>query len=185
MTPFSLIMKYFIIIALMLLSSLVFANCTNTKNGALKIHRGTITCDLKIQEPIKDRRIRFLVQAVKVEATLKYDILSLFAQLANHPNEISLPALSGFKVSLIMGDKTLPIDMDMQPTYKIKSNGSVCSLTVIGFEPRVSNLKSKYLPSWLAKTLEDYINQDVKLKKDVLSKARKALPKIKSYVKCQ
>jgi hypothetical protein len=181
-------MKYRIIAIAALIFALplhVFAGasgCKNTSDGKLMIDNGRLICKLYFEEPITEPRVRFVVQKVRVESDLNYQILELFSQLASNPNEVTLPKPQAVKVSLIIGGKALPIDLDVQPKYKIKSDGSICQLKVIDFEPRVSNLKSSYLPSWLAQSLQNYINKEPRLKKDAIAKALQVLPQIQSFL---
>jgi len=126
-----------------------------------------------------------VIQAVKVEATIEYSIMDVLLQLTAHPNWITLPHPQALVVKLIMNNQELPINLSVQPLYKLKNgNVSICQLEITDFEPNITNMTSSYLPPWLANGLQKYINENPKIRNIAIKQGQKVLPKIKSRFHC-
>jgi len=183
-------MKYSLFIAFLLFySKLVIAAspCQNTPDGNVAVKNGQITCKVILNEqiPASEKILSHLIQRVIVEADINYSVLDVLSQLTAHPNRVTLPQPQAMVVKLIIYNKELPIKLNVQPLYRLKNgNISLCKLEVIGFEPRVTHLKSPYLPAWLATGLQNYINRDSNIRNTAILRAQEVLPQIKSYIQC-
>jgi len=174
------------LLALVLVSKLAFAAaepCNNSSNGQIAIENGQLTCQLGIHEPLKDE-IGQIVQAIGVNANINYKMIDLFSQLSANPNQVALPRPQSVVITLSIGGQKLPITLDVNPRYDVRSSGSVCDLSIADFSIGISNLKSEYLPAWLATGLENYLNKEPKVKDKAIAKGQEVLPKIKEFFHC-
>jgi len=184
-------MKYSMFLALVLFSSkLVIAAspCQNTPDGNVTVKNGQISCKLILNEPLpsSEKMLSHLIQRVIVEADINYSVLDVLSQLTAHPNRVTLPQPQAMVIKLLIYNKELPINLNVQPLYQLKNgNVSLCNLEVIGFEPRVTQLRSSYLPAWLATGLQNYINRDSNIRNTAILRAQEVLPHIKSYLQCK
>ncbi|MEN8217783.1 MAG: hypothetical protein ABFS56_15725 [Pseudomonadota bacterium] len=185
-------MKYRMFIAFIIAlssSKLVVAAspCQNTPDGNIAVINGQITCKLLVNGPLPSSEgiLSKLIQRVIVEADINYSVLDVLSQLAAHPDRLTLPQAQTMLIKLLIYNKELPINMTVQPLYRFKNGKvSLCDLEIIGFEPKVTKLTSRFLPSWLARGLQNYINRDPQIKKEAILKAQRVLPQIKSHLQC-
>ncbi|WP_146066910.1 hypothetical protein [Candidatus Venteria ishoeyi] len=156
------------------------------ENGNFAVKSGQIICNLSIREPISSSEgmLSQVVQTIKVEANIRYAISDILSQLTQKPNWIRLPEPQAMLVKLLMNGQELPISLNVQPSYMLK-NKTLCQLQVSSFRLNATNLKSTYLPPWLASGLQNYINKDPKIRRIAIEQARKVLPQIKSQFHCR
>jgi len=175
------------VLALVLVSKLAFAAaepCNNSSDGKIAVQEGRLICKLGIQKPLQGQ-IGQLIQSITVNADVNYAVIDLFSQLSATPDQVALPRPQSVVVTLIISGQKLPINLDVNPRYMVSSSGTVCDLKISDFVIGVSNLKSQYLPTWLAKGLENYLNKEPKVKKEAIAKGQEALPKIKASFHCK
>jgi hypothetical protein len=171
------------ILLTLLLSSAVFGSpifnkikCTNSSDGKAQVINNVLECDL--QASFYDQNFLLkqsfgITKAIILYSNIRLNISPLMLMRILGENTIRLPShLAYLKIILKDGaDNEQILVISMVIKIILKKTGSLCDFRFIDFKPNISDFKSPHLPDWLSKGIEKIINNNQKLRQEILKLA--------------
>lgn len=171
------------ILFLVLLPSAVFGSpifneikCTNSPDGKAQVINNVLECDL--QASFYDQHFLMkqsfgIVKAIILSSNIRLDVSPLKLMKILGENTIRLPShLGSLKIMIEDGtDKEQILVISMTLKIILRKTGGLCDINFVDFKPNISNLNSPNLPDWLSKGIEKIINNNQRLRQEILKLA--------------
>jgi hypothetical protein len=172
-----------VILFIVLLPSTVFGipifnqiKCANSPDGKAQVINNVLKCDLEALFYDQDFWIKQsfdIIKEIVFYSNIRLDVSPLMLMKILGENTIRLPShLAYLKIIIKDGtDKEQILVISMTLKIFLRKTGGLCDFNFVDFKPNISDFNSPLLPEWLSKGIEKIINNNQRLRREILKLA--------------